>query len=251
MRPCYCNRWEAMRAVDFSPGVDVNAHADRAITSAAENIDGQMHRVFFPSDDTRWFDWPNQGGTGGGQHADPWRLWTDDNDLVCLTNLVTGGQVIPLDQVFVQPWSNPRKGQPYYNRIELDRGTNASFGGYSSSPQNSIALTGTWGYGADADPAGALAAAVGLSDGTITVSDGSVAGPGDLIVLGFGRGSAPFPGSDPHAGAIAPYVGERVLITDAQAVATGLPSRVPGRARRRTTTRPCRGQARGRCTLAR
>jgi hypothetical protein len=52
-RPAYNNRSEAQMAVDMKPGLDVNAALDRATMSAAENIDGHMHRVFFPSDDTR------------------------------------------------------------------------------------------------------------------------------------------------------------------------------------------------------
>ena len=222
-RPCYSNRWEAMRAVDFAPGVDVNSAVDRGLVSAAENIDAQMHRVFFPSDDTRFFDWPNQGGTGGGQYADPWNLYLDDNDLVCMASLTTGGQSIGLDQVFPFPWSNPRKGKPYFSKVSLDRSMNASFGGYAQTPQYSIAVDGTWGYGADADPAGTLAAEVGEDDTTVTVSDGSVAGPGDLIVLGYGRGPAPLPSaSKNHFGDLQPYIGERVLVTDVSAVATGL-----------------------------
>ena len=211
-----------MRPLDFAPGVDVNSQVDRGLVSSAENIDAHMHRVFFPSDDTRFFDWPNQGGSGGGQYADPWRLWLNDDDLVCPASLVSGGVTITADQYFAQPWSNPRKGRPYYSYLELDRSTSAQFGNNAQTPQNSIAISATWGHGADADPAGTLASAVGASDATVTVSDGSVAGPGDLIVLGYGRGTAPFPLLAPHAGAIAPYVGERVLITDVAAVATGL-----------------------------
>jgi len=221
-RPCLCNRYEAQRSVDFTPGTDVNSAIDRALLSAAENIEGGLKRVFYPSDDTRFFDWPAQGGTGGGQYADPWRLWLDENDLVCLTALVAGGVTLGLDQVFVLPWDNPRKYRPYYTHVELDRSTSATFGQQQQTPQNALAFTGTWGYGADADPAGQLAADVGSSDASITVTDGSQAGPGDLLVLGYGRGAAPFPSSAPHAGAIAPYVGERVLITDATPVETGL-----------------------------
>jgi hypothetical protein len=221
-RPGYSNRYEAQRSLEFAPGIDVNSHIDRATITAAENIDGQMKRVFYPSDDTRYYDWPNQGGTGGGQYADPWRLWLDDDDLVCLGELVTGGVTIPLDQVFLMQWSNPRKGVPCFPGIELDRSSNVAFGGNAQTPQYSIALTSTWGYGADADYAGTLAANVGDTDATVTVSDGSTAAPGDLIVLGYGRGTAPFPGSDPHAGAIQPYQGERLLITDVSAVASGL-----------------------------
>ncbi|MGH6654064.1 MAG: hypothetical protein ACRDVE_02530 [Actinocrinis sp.] len=221
-RVAYCNRYEPMRALDFAPGVDVVAAVDRALTDVAENIDGHLHRVFYPSDHTVWWDWPNQGGTGGGQYADPWRLWFDEDDCACLTSLVSGGVTLPLDQVFLRPWENPRKGRPYFTGIELDRAFSVQFGNNSQTPQNAIAGTGTWGYGADADPAGTLAANVGADDVTVTVSDGSKAGPGDLVILGYGRGTAPFPGSDPHAGAIAPYLGERVLITGVSAVATGL-----------------------------
>jgi hypothetical protein len=227
-RVAYCNRSEAQRSVDFTPGTDVNAAIDRAIMSAAENIDGGLKRVFYPSDDTRFWDWPNQGGSGGGQYAQPWRLWFDDNDLVCPATLVSGGVTITADQYFVLPWSNPVKGRPFYSHIELDRATNAQFGNNAQTPQNSIGMTATWGYGADADPAGTLAADVGLDDTTITVSDGSQAGPGNLVILGYGRGDAPFPLLAPHAGAVQPYVGERILITDASPVATGLTQSGPG-----------------------
>lgn len=221
-RVAYCNRFEPMRALDFPPGIDVTAAVDRALTDVAENIEGNLHRVFYPSDDTRYFDWPSQGMSGGGQYADPWRYWLDENDIVCMTSLVSGGVTLPLNQVFLRPWENPRKGRPYYTAVELDRAYNVQFGNNAQTPQYSIAMGCTWGYGADADPAGTLAAGVGLDDATITVTDGSKAGPGDLIILGYGRGDAPFPGSDPHAGAIPPFVGERILITDVTPVATGL-----------------------------
>ena len=221
-RACYCSRQQAMRAVDFADGVDQNDATDRAIETAAENIDREMHRRFYPNDATIYADWPNQGGSGGGQYANPWRLWLDQFDCVVLTALVTGGVTIPLSQVFLEPVNHPAEGKPFYEYIELDRSSTAAFGGNSKSPQHSIVLTGTWGYGADADPAGALAASVGSGDTTITVTDGSKTGVGDLLVLGYGRGSAPFPSSAGYAGAIAPYTGERVLVTDVATASTGL-----------------------------
>ena len=221
-RPALCNRYEAQRSVDFRPGVDVNDALDRAIMSAAEEAEGELKRVFYPSDDTRYFDWPTQGMSGGGQYADPWRLWFDDNDIAVMTNLVSGGVTLPLNQVYLRPWENPRKGRPYFAAVELDRAYNVQFGNNAQSPQYSIGVTGTWGYGADADPAGSLAADVDEDDATVTVTNGALAGPGDLVVLGYGRGTAPFPGSDPHAGAIQPFTGERCLVTDVAAVETGL-----------------------------
>lgn len=219
-RTCYCNRTDAQRSIDFKDGLDVNAALDRALMSASDNIDGDLKRVFYPSDDTRWFDWPNQGGEGGGQYAEPWRLYLDDNDLACPTQLVSGGVTIPLTAFFPGPANNPQKGKPYYSRIELDRAQSYAFGNNAQSPQLSIAMTGTWAYSALADAAGTLAASVGSSDATVTVSDGSKAGPGDLVILGYGRGAAS--GSLPWAAGIQPFQGERVLITDVSAVATGL-----------------------------
>jgi hypothetical protein len=221
-RVAYCNRTDAQRSLDLKDGLDVNAALDRALTSAAENIDAHMHRVFYPSDDSRYFDWPNQGGSGGGQYAEPWRLWFDENDIVCLTALVTGGIVVPLNQVFLEPVNNPQKLKPYYTYLELDRSSTAAFGGNAQTPQHAIAVTGTWGYGADADLAGTLAANVGSSDTTVTVSDGSKAGPGDLIILGYGRGAAPYPSAAGYAGSIAPYQGERILVTDQTMISTGV-----------------------------
>ncbi|MGH3402670.1 MAG: hypothetical protein ACRDRJ_09210 [Streptosporangiaceae bacterium] len=221
-RVCYSNRTDVQLSIDFKPGLDVNAALDRALTTAADNIDGQFHRVFFPSDDTRYFDWPNQGGSGGGQYAQPWRLYLDDNDLTVLTSLVTGGVTITLDQVFAEPVNNPQKGKPFYTYIELDRSTSAAFGGNAQTPQHSIVLAGTWGYGADADPAGQLAADAGTGDTVVTTTDGSAIGPGDLMILGYGRGTAPYPAAAGHAGAIAPYTGERCLVTGVSAVSAGL-----------------------------
>jgi hypothetical protein len=221
-RACYCNRATAMRAVDFKDGIDQNDAADRAIETASTNIDRQLHRVFYPRDTTYWFDWPNQGGSGGGQYAMPWRLWLDQYDCIVLTAMVTGGVTIPLNQVFLEPVNAITDGRPG-EYIELDRSSTAAFGGNSVTPQHSIALTGTWGYTAAADTAGTLAAAVTTTgQATVTVSDGSQAGPGDLLILGYGQGAAPYPAAAGYAGALAPYTGERVLVTAAAAADTGL-----------------------------
>ena len=221
-RVAYCNRTDAQRSVDLKDGLDANAALDRALMSAADVIDGELHRVFYPSDDTRFFDWPNAGGSGGGQYAEPWRLWTNENDMVALTSLVTGGTTIPLNQVFLEPVNNPQKGRPFYTYLELDRSSTAAFGGNSQTPQHAIQVTGTWGYGADADLAGTLAVSVASGDTTVTTSDGSRMGPGDLMILGYGRGTAPYPTKAGYAGSIAPYLGERILVTDVATVATGL-----------------------------
>jgi hypothetical protein len=56
--PCYCSRVDAQRAIDFKDSLVTTAQADRAIQSASRNIEGHLHRLFYPWDGTKWFDWP-------------------------------------------------------------------------------------------------------------------------------------------------------------------------------------------------
>jgi hypothetical protein len=204
----YCSRTDAQRAIDFTDGLITNLQIDRAIQSAARNIEGHLHRNFYPFDGTKWFDWPNE------QRAWPWRLWFDRNDVLCLTAFSSGGISIGLNQCFLRP-ANKRAGFPY-TYVELDRSTNAYFGGNTQTPQNAIEVTGTWGFTAEADEVTTTSA--NLSSDTVTtvpVASSAQVSAGDLLILGYTRGTAPFP-SDTygHAGLIQPYLGERVLVQD-------------------------------------
>lgn len=175
-RACYCNREECQRSIDFADTQITNAQLDRAIEAAADTIDAELHRVFYPNDATLRFDWPNY------QYAAPWRLWFDQWDLVSLTTLESpAGTVIPSADVFLRPL-NRRPGWPC-TYMELDRSTTAAWGA-GATPQASIHVTGTWGFTADTTAAGILAAAISSTSATTcTVSDGSQMGPGDLIVV--------------------------------------------------------------------
>jgi len=214
----YCTREEVHAAADFSDGItaEIQRKTDRAIQDASRNIEGNLHRLFYPWDGTKWFDWPNF------QYASPWKLWLDRNDLLVLAAFSSGGVDIPLNACFLRP-ANRRPGYPYTS-VELDRSSGSTFGGNSATPQNAIKATGTWGFTAEADSAGTLAAAVtSAGQATITISDASQVGVGDLLILGYGRGTPAFPADAlGHAGAIAPYLGERVLVSDRQAADTGL-----------------------------
>jgi hypothetical protein len=217
-RPCYCSREDVQRALDAHDTAASNARIDRAIQSAATAISGtepgagRLKRSFFPEDATRFFDWPNY------DYAYPWRIWLSQHDLIVPTSLVTGGVTIPLDQVFAEPVNSG----PPYTYLELDRSTSAAFGGNAATPQHSVMVTGTWGYNAEMDAAGTLAAAVATTTAaTVTVTDGSLMGVGDLLILNPGRAAAPYPSAAGYAGALGAYTGERVLVTDRAAVATG------------------------------
>lgn len=218
--PCYCNRDDVMRAPDFKPGLITTGQVDRALQRGAETIEGQLHRKFYPVDETVFWDWPNY------QYAYPWRLWLNRHDLVCLTQLQspgnsggTGGVTVPLWQVIPGP-VNRRRGWPY-TRVDLDRSTVAAWG-TGPTPQNAIWLTGTWGFTADADDITTTAASTSSADATFTVADGSQCGAGDVLILGYSRGAAAFPAFLGTAGSVQPYLGERVIVQDKTAADTGL-----------------------------
>lgn len=171
--PCYCSREQVARSTDLKSTARMDWQIDRAIQSAARNIEGHLHRTFYPQDATRYFDWPSF------QYAYPWRVWLDQWDLAATpTSVTTGGVEIPLDAINFEPVNSG----PPFTYMELKRNLSYSFG-VGPTPQRDVAITGTWGYSTDTDPAGELAAAVSsTTDGTVTVSDGSLVGVGDLLI---------------------------------------------------------------------
>lgn len=178
-RPCYCTREDVKTALDIHETLRDNALVDRAIQSAATDINGKLHRRFYPEDATKYFDWPNS------QLAAPWRLWFDQYDLVNATQVTSGGQAISLNSIFFEP-SNKEADEPF-TYMELDRSSTAAFG-TGSTPQRDIAITGTWGYSAVTSPAGALGLALNDTTGTsVTVTDSSLIGVGQIILVGSER----------------------------------------------------------------
>lgn len=182
-----------MRAPDFEPTALNVAQVDRALEAAAETIEGELHRTFYPIDTTYKWDWPNY------QYVAPWKLMLDQWDILALTQLQSPqGTNIPTGNVLLYP-PNRRPGWPY-TKIELDRSTVSAFGA-GQTPQLSIWATGTFGFTNDTISAGQLGAAVTTAgQTTIQATDSSQIGPGDMLVIGT----------------------ERMVISDAAAVATGL-----------------------------
>lgn len=179
LTPVYCCREDVKSALDVHGTVRDNALVDRAVTSAATDINSWMHRRFYPEDGTKYFNWPNN------QRADPWRLWLDQYDLVSASSVTSGGTTISLGNVFFEP-ANKEADEPY-TYLELNRDSNATFG-VGSTSQHDIAITGTWGYSAATSPAGALALALTDSTGTAaTVTDSSSIGVGQILLIGSER----------------------------------------------------------------
>ncbi len=172
-RICYCSREDVKTALDFKETARNNPQVDRAIQSAADNIEGFTHRSFYPLAATRVFDWPNY------QRAVPWRLWLNQYEAISVSALSSGGKVITAGQFFLEP---ANEGPPF-TRIDLDRSTSAAWTS-GATPQHSISVTGVFGYRADTAPAGALAAAMTDTTGTaVTVTSGAGVGAGSSVLV--------------------------------------------------------------------
>lgn len=179
--PCYATREEVKSALDIQQTARNDAQVDRAIDSASRAVEGLLHRVFYPEYTTKYVDWPNF------QYAWPWRMWLDAAELADVTTTVpvvtSGGNVISNANIF---WGNPRYNPPF-TYFELNRSSSATFG-QGSTPQRDVAITGVFGYSIDTKDGGTLAAAVSDTTGTsITVSDGSLIGIGDQLLVGTER----------------------------------------------------------------
>lgn len=193
-RVCYCTREMVMSALDIKFTARASAAVDRAIESAAENIEGHLNRKFFPTYGTRKFDWPNF------QRAYPWKLYLEEDEMADTVQTVpvvtSGGNVIPANQIFWGPWNN----SPPFTFLELDRSSSATFG-QGTTPQRDILITGAFGYWIQVNPAGILAAAMSDTTGTVaTVSDGALVGVGDMLIVDS----------------------ERMLVQDKRPVTTGM-----------------------------
>jgi hypothetical protein len=169
-------REDVKRGLDQAETARNNLQVDRALESATRNVEGLLHRKFFPVLATKYFDWPSL------QYSYPWRIWFGDwaLDLAAIpTSVTSGGKTIPLSACNFEPANSG----PPFTYLELKRDQSYAFGG-SSTPQRDTAITGLWAYGADTAPAGTLTAAVNSATATtIQVSDSSQTGVGNSLLI--------------------------------------------------------------------
>ncbi|WP_033307338.1 hypothetical protein RFN58_06825 [Streptomyces iakyrus] len=178
MEPTYATREDVMRALDVKPTARSARQIDRALQSASRDIDALCHRRFYPELTTRSFDWP------GSQYRPSWRLWLDDQELISLTSITSGGTAISTADVVLYPLS----GAPY-NRVETNLGSSAAWGG-GDTHQADITITGLFGYRLDETTVGALAAAVASTTATTVTVNGAASaelGVGSVLRIGTER----------------------------------------------------------------
>lgn len=171
-RPAYCTREQVKRALDYKETSRSDAQVDRAIEAAADDVDGLMHRRFFPQLTTRYFDWPD------GSYAVPWRLWFDSNELISVTTVVTGGVTLAPGDYFLRRGDD--LDEPPYTYLEINLAGDAAFGG-GPTTQRDIAITGLYGHSANETPAGALAEALDAAETGVDIADAGLIGVGGVI----------------------------------------------------------------------
>lgn len=172
----FCTREDIRSALDAASAARSDAQLDRALDAAARAVVGRCNRRFVPVIATRYFDWPSS------QTSASWVLRLDDNDLISVTAITSGGVTVPVGDVNLEPVNS---GPPYTRvEIRLDRPSTWSSGG---THQRAIAITGLWGYADDQVPAGALAGAINASTTAVTVTDSSLVGVGHLLTVGAER----------------------------------------------------------------
>lgn len=173
-RVFYCTREEVQDAFDVREAADRSAQIDSAIASASDDIDGWLNRHkhgLAPRTATRYFPWPQL-------FTQSYRLWLDENEVISVSALSSGGTAIASSDYFLEPVNS---GPPYTN-IEIDLSSSASFQSGSTS-QRAISVAGVWGINDDQRPAGALAEALDASETAVDVTDGSLVGVGSVLLV--------------------------------------------------------------------
>lgn len=172
----YTTRELAKDAVGLKGG-DLDALMGSYIQAASEGIEAFLGRRFIPETGTKYFRWPPR--IGGGYVLD-----LGDLDLIACTKLEAKAQdTTPTEIVAADYFEEPVNSGPPYSRIEIDLSSSAAFEP-GDTPQRSIAVTGRWGYGEDTLAAGALAEADDGAETELDVTDSSLIGVGDTILIG-------------------------------------------------------------------
>lgn len=172
--PVYTTREVVKTALDSRGGRKLDDMIDRHIRSHSREIERKMHRSFWPWQGTIHFDRPASWGLNRG--APSWLLELGPNGLIRLDSLASGGQVINPADVLLRPGV---PGEPA-TWIELNRGTSADFL-TGDTNQDTIALTGLWGWDLNETNIAGLQTTVDGDDVQFEVSDSSGIGHGSLL----------------------------------------------------------------------
>jgi hypothetical protein len=159
----YCTREDVMSSLNYDETARFTAVVDRAVQAGSRSVESLLRRKFYPSTEIRTFHCVPSG-----------RLWLDDSEVISASAIEADGVLVSASRYRLDPTTGP----PYTSVVSGD-----GFGvGYGFDEELTIA--GDFGHSAPQRPAGTLAAAISTAGATtITVSDASLVGVGDLLTI--------------------------------------------------------------------
>jgi hypothetical protein len=172
-RANYTTREKFKRAADVR-GSDLDAQIDRLIAAASRHIERVTRTWFVPRTAAEPYNWPqiNPGTT--------WELWV--RDYLLSVSAITdedGSGTITVANTNLEPQHGPP-----YTRVEIDYSSADTFDA-GDTEQQTITVTGDWGYSNDTESAGTVVS--GLASGTTAttfVTDSSdLIGVGDSLLI--------------------------------------------------------------------
>lgn len=169
----YCTREQVQQALDMADSVRNNRRIDDAIRAASSDVEGFTHRYFYPTLATRY---PDPLRRARGQVLD---LNTSAYELCgAPTALLLDSTSATLNvDYYLDPESAP------HTSLRLVSTSSLAW----PATERTIVLTGPFGASQNTAAAGALAASANSSVTTISLSDSSLAGVGDLLLAGSER----------------------------------------------------------------
>lgn len=174
-------RWyttrEQIKAAIPIQGSDVNALIDSYNEAAAEDVEKALGLRFIPETAIKFFRWPQERGRYQ-------TLDLVDQPVIAVTLIQAKAQdttptTIPAADYFLEPVN----AGPPFTRIEIDRSSTSIFESGDDTPQRAIAVTGRWAYREDTEAAGTIAEELDATETGVDVSDSSLIGVGDTILI--------------------------------------------------------------------
>lgn len=180
----YATREQVKDSLEIAHSAWSDTLVDQKLEAASRGVEKFLHRRFYPELRTIRQDWPNN------QYARTNQIWLDDNELISLSSLVSGGSNIPTASVFLRRGDD--LAEPPYSYLEIDLASVYSLAA-GTTYQRSNVITGVFGYNetdTSIPPRGLLGGNINSSVTSLTVTPSGATiglGVGSLFMIGTER----------------------------------------------------------------
>lgn len=163
--PVYVTRDTVKEAADVNETARNNRVIDDICESVTRQIEGELHRRFYPELTTRKFDWPNY------QSAASHQLYLEGNELIEIVTLTVGGTVVAAGDYILRNAED--LSEPPYDLLEMDLAGSAALSS-GDSYQQAIEILGLFGHSNAQTPAGTLNGNITSSATTLDTNAGAI-----------------------------------------------------------------------------